>query len=106
MAAREDEWFIRERIRALTLVHLTRRKDLLVHGQQADQGVDFIVQIRNGRKKTGLRQFGVAAFGTLEPVSDEEANKNAQMFIQTPHLRQLAPFPYPVLLFYFTMQDD
>lgn len=101
---RKKDWFIQERVRALTLVHLTNRKDLSVRPREGEDDPAFVVEIRNDGKQRGLRQFGVAAFGTLRPVSDDEANTNVQMFIH--YLSRRAPFPYPMVVFYFTMQDD
>jgi len=53
-----QERFIAERVRALAVVYLTRRDDLIVTEETADIGIDLWVTL-NLEDKDGHRKFGV-----------------------------------------------
>ena len=54
----QQQRFIGERVRALAVVYLTRREDLIVTDETADVGVDLWVTL-NLEEKEGHRKFGV-----------------------------------------------
>src|SRR4051812_22727000 len=99
--AAEQQRFIAERVRALAVVYLTRREDLIVTEETADVGVDLWVTL-NLEDKPGQRKFGVELRGVRAVVTAEHANA-----VLRPSLQQIlryGPFPFPVVLFFFTME--
>jgi hypothetical protein len=98
-----QERLIAERARALAIVHLTGRPDVTVQEETEEIGVDLLGFIRpKGRR--GIRQFGVAVKGTWESVTAARAKE-----VLRPRMRELlrdGPFPFPVVLFLFTMEHD
>ncbi|HUG93982.1 MAG TPA: hypothetical protein VML55_24340, partial [Planctomycetaceae bacterium] len=57
-----------QRVRALAIMHLTRRRDLVIRDSSENLGFDLTVQIvRN--EKPGLRQFGVELKGVRESLT-------------------------------------
>src|SRR5438876_7868466 len=101
--ATNDKWFIAERVRALALVLLTRRDDLLVTEDKEDYGFDLRVEIlKNGRPTT--RRLGILLRGAMSPVGEEHANRILQPSIRA--FQRLDQPGFPVCLFFFTMQDD
>lgn len=94
---------MRERARALATLLLTRRPNVLVEDVSEDIGVDLIARLAAARKP-GLRQFGVELRYVLESVTASHANKVIRPTLQS-H-RAYGPFPFPVVLFFFTMRDD
>ena len=95
--------FISERVRALAVVYLTRREDLIVTEETADVGVDLWVTL-NLDDKEGHRKFGVVLKGSQKAVTAD----HAETFLRPSMQRTLrsGPFPFPVVLFYFTMEDN
>ncbi len=95
--------FTEMRARALTNVLLSARDELLVQDLSGvDYGIDYLVTL--GSEKPGLRQFAVQLKATHAPVTADTANK-----VLKPALRRMArygPFPYPTVLFYFTMMES
>ena len=61
----QQQRFIAERVRALAVVYLTRREDLIVTEETADIGVDLWVTL-NLEDKEGHRKFGVELQGRLD----------------------------------------
>jgi hypothetical protein len=94
---------IAERVRSLAIVHLTRRPDLNVAEETADVGFDLRVTMLPG-EKLGVRQFGVELKGVWRRVTAGHANKVLRPALQ--HLLRYAPYPYPIVVFFFTMEDD
>jgi hypothetical protein len=98
-----QERLIAERARALAIVHLTGRPDVTVQEETQEIGVDLLAFIRpKGRR--GIRQFGVAVKGAWESVTAARAQD-----VLRPRMREVlrdGPFPFPVVLFWFTMDDD
>lgn len=94
---------IAERVRSLALVYLTRRTDLDVREEQVDVGFDLLVTMLS-REKPGLRQFGVELRGVWARVTAEHANTVLRPTMQ--QLLRYAPFPYPVVIFFFTMENN
>jgi hypothetical protein len=106
MTKNDQEWFVAERTRALALRYLTRRDDLVVTEAGRGVGLEYVVYITRGEEAQGrsVRQFGVFLRGTKNAVTEEHLDKvlrpTMQGFLRT------GQFPYPVCLFYFTMDDD
>src|SRR5262245_6903624 len=99
----QQEWFIAERARALALVHLTRRDDLLIQAHPHERGLAFLVDVTQGGKPTS-RRFGVAVRGVRPAVAVQHANKVLKPTLQS--FLKTGPFAFAVCLFFFTMQDD
>ena len=94
--------FTEMRARALTNVLLSGREDLLFQDLSGiDYGIDYLVTLRS--EKPGLRQFGVQLKATYSPVTADTANKVLKPAIQ--EMARYGPFPYPTVLFYFTMME-
>jgi hypothetical protein len=97
------EWFVAERARALAMVLLTRRDDLLVKDTKEESALDYTVYIKTG-EGVGNRPFGVRVAATMSPTTLDEANKQLR-----PVLGQVqadGPFHFPVCVFYFTVKND
>jgi hypothetical protein len=97
------ERFVADRARALVMVLLTRREDLVVTERKEDYGLDYIVSIRS-EEGVGERSFGVLMRATMTPVTIDNANK--QLKPTMANVRMKGPFIYPVCIFYFTVKDD
>lgn len=96
--------FLRERALALAVVHLTRRKDLIVTEETADIGVDLWVTL--DRKDRGShRKFGVELRG-LPPATTAEGARKSLSLSMNSHSLKYGPFPFPVVLFFFTTENS
>lgn len=101
--ATEQSRFIELRARALTNVLLSGRDDLLVQEQSAlGYGIDYLATLRS--KKLGVRQFAVELRATYSPVTVDTANAVLKPVLQG--MARFGPFPYPTVLFYFTMMES
>lgn len=98
-----QERFIAERVRALAVVYLTRRDDLIVTEETADIGIDLWVTL-NLVDKDGHRKFGVEMRGGNSAVTANHANNVLNPSMQT--MLRYGPFPFPVVLFFFTMENN
>ena len=99
----QQQRFINERARALAIVYLTRRDDLIVTEETADIGVDLWVTL-NLEEKEGHRKFGVELRGVLTAVTADHANQLLYPSMQG--MKRYGPFPFPVVLFFFTMENS
>ncbi len=104
MSEEKQKWFVAERARALAMIHLTRRDDLMVMKAGQGLGLEFIVTVAKEGGGPSLRQFGVALRGTKSPVTVAHLDKVLRPAMQS--FRGVGAFPYPVCLFHFTMDDD
>ncbi len=98
-----QERFIAERVRALAVVYLTRRDDLIVTEETADVGIDLWVTL-NLEDKDGHRKFGVELRGVRSAVTADHDN-----IVRYPSMQKMlryGPFPFPVVLFFFTMENN
>lgn len=91
------------RARALATVLLTRRADVLVHD---GDGTDFDFCATLESDKAGLRQLGVELKWQLDPLTAEQGNGWLRDRDRWTALTAAGPFPFPVVVFFFTMQDD
>jgi hypothetical protein len=98
-----QERFIAERVRALAVVYLTRRDDLIVTEETADVGIDLWVTL-NLADKDGHRKFGVELRGVRSAVTADHANNVLYPSMQK--MLRYGPFPFPVVLFFFTMENN
>ncbi len=103
--------FGRQRAEHLAILHLTRRSDLLVSEPrlEADNGVDFLVEICKNSRITG-RMFGVQVKASthlqISPLTENEV-KIAHRDGAAIHLPStLEDLPFPFCLFLFQMEDD
>ncbi len=105
MIPQEKEWFLTERTRALAIMHLTRRDDLMVTspGIAEDHGIDLLVHLKKPSSRS-IRGFGVVLDASVSPTTDVRLNRALRSRIRT-FLRS-GDYPYPVCLLYFTMQDN
>jgi hypothetical protein len=94
---------VEKRARALAMMLLTRRGDLMVEEVKDDIGLDYIVRFRTDGKE-GLREFGIELRAAWPKLTKEDADREL-----LPAMRQVksrGPFLPPVCLFLFTMEDD
>src|SRR5438067_4457716 len=99
---RQREVLIEKRARALAMMLLTRREDLVIEEVQGDIGLDYLVRFHT-KGKEGLREFGVE-LKAVGPATKDQVNK-----VLRPALRQVqsyGPFSRPVCLFLFAMEND
>jgi hypothetical protein len=99
----QREILVEKRARALAMMLLTRRADLLIEEVKDDIGLDYIVRFHTEGKE-GLREFGIALRGAWATVTRDHANKVLRPAVQ--HLKRYGPFLRPVCLFFFTMEND
>ena len=97
------EILIEKRARALAMVLLTRREDLLIEEVQDDLGLDYLVRFHTEGKE-GLREFGIKLSGVWSAATKEHADQVLRPSVQ--RMKRYGPFPRPVCLFFFTMEDD
>ncbi len=105
MASSDNEWFLVERSRALAGMYLTRRDDLKLTepGEAAKHGISILVHLEKPPSRS-LRPFGVALGASVSPTTLPRLNKALQPRMEA--FLQSGDYPYPVCLFYFTMQDN
>jgi hypothetical protein len=97
------EAFIEKRARALALLLLTRREDLLIEEVKEDIGLDYLVRFPT-KGKGGLRELGVAVRGAWAAVTKAQADKALRLSMRV--MKRHGSFVRPVCLFFFTMEDD
>jgi len=95
--------FIRERVRALATVVLTRRGDLTIKETKQETGLDLHVYIDREDKPMRL-VFGVLLRGVAGPLTFQNANKLLGPTIG--QFQGMRHFTYPVCLFFFTMKEE
>jgi hypothetical protein len=103
MTKRFRELFIAERARALAIMYLTRRDDLVIRDAREEMGLDYLVDIvrQNDPVK---RPFGILLKAEMSPVKPENANPLLAPSVQG--FQRNGHFTFPVCLFFFTMRDD
>ena len=104
MSENKQAWFIAERARALAVIHLTRRDDLVVMKPGQGVGLEFIVTITKEKGEPSLRQFGVFLQGAMTAMTESGLDRALRPTMQS--FLRIGQFPYPVCLFYFSMEDD
>jgi hypothetical protein len=95
--------YLDQRLRALAIIHLTRRKDLVVTENDLDTGVDLFVYITRPGEPS-RRTFGIMLRGTTDPVA---GSQEASALMNAMNLEQKgSQVMMPVCVFLFSMQDD
>jgi hypothetical protein len=94
---------IEKRARALAMVLLTRREDLLIEEVKDDIGLDYIVRFQTEGKE-GLRELGIELRGVWARVTKDHADEALRPSLQ--QMQRYGPFLRPVCLFFFTMEND
>lgn len=101
--ARTQPWYIGERAEALARVYLTRRLDLLVKHEDADYGVDYLVEITKNNRPT-KRIFGVQVKARIAPITEgAQDDRESFHFVSEKWMEEI---PFPLCLFVFTMEND
>src|SRR2546425_473449 len=98
-----QEWFVAERARALAMVVLTRRDDLVVKESKEENALDYTVYLKT-EEDVGIRPFGVFLAATMSPVTLDVANQKLKTAMAK--VQSIGPFQFPVCVFYFTVKDD
>ena len=104
MSKNGNEWFLSERAKAMAWMHLTQRDDLLVTRAGADIGLDYLVSLTKQKEKPSLRQFSVILRAARKAVNPERLDKLLRPSMES--WQKVGEYPYPVCLFYFTMEDN
>ncbi|AFZ58393.1 DUF4365 domain-containing protein [Anabaena cylindrica FACHB-243] len=103
----EQAWYIGLRSKALTVVYLTRRDDLIVDTEKKEHDLDILVSIRQNGKNIN-RIFGV----------EVKAIKSSPKIIQNNHIfniegadinvlqSRFIKCNFPICLFFFTLDND
>lgn len=95
--------YLDQRLQALAIIHLTRRKDLVVTKNDPGTGVDLFVSI-NRPGEPSRRVFGVTLEGTTDAIANEQ---QATALMSSMAIEQRgAQFMMPVCVFLFSMHDD
>jgi hypothetical protein len=92
-----------KRARALALMLLTRRAELLIEEVKEDIGLDYVVRFHTEGRE-GLREFCVVVRAAWEALTKDQADKVLQPSLQA--VARYGPFGRPVCLFFFTMEDN
>lgn len=101
----KEAWYIRQRAESLAVMYLTRRNDLIVSRQQKDYGLDFLVTITQGGGYSG-RLFGVEVKATASTPKSSQQDNFITIPIAEAEINYLTEFPFPVCLFFFTLDND
>jgi hypothetical protein len=101
-----QQQLITQRAIAMAYVRLAERSDLNVREAiDGDGRYDlFHYVVRLPDKKRGLRQFAVESVGELEVGNQQAANQLLAEKVQV--VAKIGPYPFPTLLFLFSMKDD
>src|SRR5208337_2760287 len=97
------KWFVAERARALAMLFLTRRKDLVVKETKEENALDYTVYIKT-RGDARNRSFGVYMEAGMTPVMPDGADKQLKPVMGK--VQSIGAFHFPVCVFYFTVKDD
>lgn len=89
------------RARALLIVHLTRRDDIVIDEFTHDYGVDMLARMLKDGQIT-QRMFGIQLKATVKLVDDVQTS--LKRFVE--NVEWLADAPFPVCLFVFIMEND
>lgn len=96
-------WYIGERAEALAQVYLTRRSDLRAKQEDADYGVDYIVEITKNNQPT-RRVFGVQVKAQIPPIKGGVLESLRP--VPSTSENRVEELPFPLCLFVFTMEND
>lgn len=98
--------FFEQRAIHLSILHLTRRSDLIVTQPRHDYGLDILVEIGHAARATG-RMFGVQIKALQElPIRSQLQEGSHDVVIPLQPSPQLEDLPFPLCWFVFQMRDD
>jgi hypothetical protein len=104
--ATKEAWYIGQRSEALAIMYLTRRDDLIVSRQkEKDRGLDFLVTLLKDGGYSG-RLFGVQVKATVSTPKLVQHDNLIEIKLNLDSLQSLAELPFPVCLFFFTLEND
>jgi hypothetical protein len=103
--ATKEAWYIGQRSEALAIMYLTRRDDLIVSRQNQEQGLDFLVTLLKDGAYSG-RLFGVQIKATVSTPKLVQRDNIIDIKLNLDSLQPLAELPFPVCLFFFTLEND
>lgn len=103
--ATKEAWYIGQRSEALAVMYLTRRDDLIVSRQKEEHGLDFLVTLLKDGGYSG-RLFGVQVKATASTAKLIQRDDSVEIKLNLDPLRSLAELPFPVCLFFFTLEND
>jgi hypothetical protein len=104
--ATKEAWYIGQRSEALAIMYLTRRDDLIVSRQkEEDRGLDFLVTLLKDGAYSG-RLFGVQVKATVSTPKLVQRDNIIEIKSALKPLQSLAELPFPVCLFFFTLEND
>jgi hypothetical protein len=103
--ATKEAWYIGQRAEALAIMYLTNRDDLIVSRQQEENGLDFLVTLLKDGNYTG-RLFGVQVKATVSTPKLVQNDDIIEIKLDLQQLQSLAELPFPVCLFFFTLEND
>lgn len=102
----KQPWYISLRAEALAIVYLTDRDDLIVSQQQQSTGLDLLVTITKDGNSSG-RLFGVQVKAVASSSELIQHNDIVKIKINKfNHLDKISDLPFPVCLFFFTLDND
>jgi hypothetical protein len=100
-----EAWYIWQRSEALAIMYLTRRDDLIVSRQKKEQGLDFLVTLLRNGSYSG-RLFGVQIKATVSTPKLVQRDDSVEIKLNLDPLQSLTELPFPVCLFFFTLEND
>jgi hypothetical protein len=103
--ATKEAWYIGQRSEALAIMYLTRRDDLIVSRQKEEHGLDFLVTLLRNGSYSG-RLFGVEVKATVSTPKLVQYDDSVEIKLNLYQLQFLAELPFPVCLFFFTLEND
>jgi hypothetical protein len=104
--ATKEAWYIGQRSEALAIMYLTRRDDLIISRQkEKDRGLDFLVTLLKDGGYRG-RLFGVQVKATVSTPKLVQRDNIIEIKLNLDSLQSLAELPFPVCLFFFTLEND
>jgi hypothetical protein len=104
--ATKEAWYIGQRSEALAIMYLTRRDDLIISRQkEKDRGLDFLVTLLKDGGYSG-RLFGVQVKATVSTPKLVQRDDIIEIKSALKPLQSLAELPFPVCLFFFTLEND
>jgi Domain of unknown function (DUF4365) len=95
-------WYIDQRAEQLAFVYLSRRDDLIIHKQDNDHLIDYLVTITENGNYTG-KMFGVQVKAQL---SIKPAQCGAFFTLDLESALIPEDIPFPLCLFVFSMDTD
>ena len=104
--ATKEAWYIGQRSEALAIMYLTRRDDLIVSMQkEEDRGLDFWVTLLKDGGYSG-RLFGVEVKAAVSVPKLVQRDDIIEIKLNLAPLQSLAELPFPLCLFFFTLEND